>query len=257
VSSWTVLGRDTDPAPGDPSQVRDLAARLQGQADLVERATTRLRAAAGNGGDLRMEGAYAPRFTDVLGELPGETAKLGVAYRGCGNALSAYAASLDEAKAKAGVALRRGTDSDYQYQGAVRQIRALLPPDRQLALSSGLGLNESVLDSTTTGLDEGIRAQVRAAGRRARYAASDRDMARRLADDAAKLRGQAEVTCERAIRQALDGSGIKNKPWYQKAWDASVRAVPVLGRLRLALQERGVRGRHRRDVRLRADRPRP
>lgn len=220
MSSWSVLGRGADPVPGDPSQVRELAGRLRQQAELVERATGRLRSVAANGGDLRMEGAYAPRFTAVLGELPGEMAKLGVAYRGCGSALSAYAVSLDEAKAKAGAALRRGTDSDYQYQGAVREIRALLPPDRQVALSSGLGLNETVLDATTTGLDEGIRAQVRAAARRARYAAADRDVARRLADDAAKLRGDAEARCESAIRQVLDNSGIRNRPWYQKARDA-------------------------------------
>src|SRR5262249_52668760 len=61
--------------------------------------------------------------------------------------------------------------------------------------------------------------QVRTAARRARLAESDRDRARRLALEAARLRGDAENHCADGINDALNHSGIKNKSWWQKAWD--------------------------------------
>ncbi|WP_322749654.1 MULTISPECIES: RHS repeat domain-containing protein, partial [unclassified Frankia] len=47
-----------------------------------------------------------------------------------------------------------------------------------------------------------------------------RARARRLALDAAELRGQAVRTCAHGIEAALADSGIKNRPWLAKAWDA-------------------------------------
>jgi RHS repeat-associated protein len=217
LSEWHVLGLDGDPVPGDPGQTRALASRLLSQAQITERNTNRLNSIASNGGELKMEGDYAPKFRDVLDELPGEIDKLSRAYRGCGNALNAYADSLAEAKSKAGSALRQGRDAHDRYQGALRELRSLLPPERQGMLSSGLGLNEFSLRAATTGLDEGVKARVEIVARRARTADHDRDLARRLADDAAELRGDAEGRCADAIGKALDS--IKNKSWWEKAWD--------------------------------------
>ncbi|MCA1704961.1 MAG: type IV secretion protein Rhs, partial [Actinobacteria bacterium] len=166
-----------------------------------------------------MEGDYAPKFQQVLGELPDELAKLGKAYRGCGNALSAFASSLEQAKSQAGAALRQGQDAHNQYQGALREIRAVLPPDRAATVSGGLGPNESLLEAAIADLDEGTKTQARAAARRARFAEQDRHRARRLATDAARLRGVAETTCVHGIHDALNGSGIKNKSWLEKAWN--------------------------------------
>ncbi|MGH3548341.1 MAG: DUF6531 domain-containing protein [Pseudonocardiaceae bacterium] len=219
MNQWQVLDLDGDPTPGDPAQTHALATQLQQEAGLAEHNTGQLRSVAANGGDLHMEGDYAPKFQDVLGGLPDELAKLGKAYRGCGNAVSAFATSLDQAKSQASTALRQGQDADGRYQGALREIRALVPPNQADSLSAGLGPNNSLLEAAIANLDEGTKAQARSAAGRAQTAEQDRQSARRLANDAAKLRGDAESTCVKGINDALNDSGIKNKSWWQKAWD--------------------------------------
>ncbi|MCK2214920.1 DUF6531 domain-containing protein [Actinomadura sp. ATCC 31491] len=64
-----------------------------------------------------------------------------------------------------------------------------------------------------------MRAAVRPAVQRARDAETDRARARRIADEAARLRGDAESRAVRELEDALDGSGIKNKTFLEKAWD--------------------------------------
>ncbi|MDQ2706944.1 MAG: DUF6531 domain-containing protein [Actinomycetota bacterium] len=219
MGEWYVLDLGGDPTPGDPGRSRALATRLQHEAELAEHNTDRLRSVAANGGDLHMEGDYAPKFQQVLGELPDELAKLGKAYRGCGNALSAFASSLEQTKSQAGAALRQGQDAHGRYEGALREIRAVLPPDRAATVSGSLGRNGSLLEAAIADLDEGTKTQARAAARRAGSAEQDRQRARRLATDAAQLRGNAEKTCVRGINDALNDSGIKNKSWWEKAWD--------------------------------------
>jgi len=211
---WAVLHLDGDPAPGDPGRVRTLATRLLTDADLAERNTQRLRSISTGDGELRMDGDYAPKFRQALGELPGELTKLSHAYRDCGQALSAFAGSLEQAQGQAAAALRQGRDADGSYQGALRQVQSLLPPERHAAVP---GLNPSTLDAGTADLDPGLRAEIQAAAARGRAAEADRDRARRLAQEAAQLRGDAESRCARTIRSAL--AGIKNKEWYEKAWN--------------------------------------
>ncbi|MGH3806756.1 MAG: DUF6531 domain-containing protein [Pseudonocardiaceae bacterium] len=220
MNQWQVLDLDADPTPGDPQRTRDLSTQLLHEAELAEHNTSRLRRVASNGGDLHMEGDYAHTFRDVLGELPGELAKLGKAYRGCGKALSGFASSLEHAKTQAATALRHGQDAHDRYQGALREIRALAPPDRAAGLSSGLRSPGFLLEAAIADLDESTKTQVRMVARRAHTAEQDKDRAQRLAADAARLRGDAETTCVRKINDALDDSGIKNKSGWRKVWDA-------------------------------------
>ncbi|WP_188195458.1 DUF6531 domain-containing protein [Nonomuraea sp. SYSU D8015] len=208
---WEVLGLPGDPAPGDPGQVRGLAGRLLEEARLAEDNTAKLSAVSGNSSALRMRGDYAAPYAEALGELPGELAKLGKAYRGAGNALMTYAGSLEQARAQAGAALRQGQGADTQYQGALREVQAQVP-----------GTVRSLAEAETAvrSADPAVQAVVRPAVERARGAEADRARARRIADEAARLRGDAESRAVREIEQALDGSGIKNKSFLQKAWDA-------------------------------------
>jgi RHS repeat-associated protein len=219
MSEWHVLDLGGDPTPGDPGRVRELAGRLRHQTTLIDHNVGRLRTAANGSGELHMEGDYAPKFREALAELPGELAKLGKAYQGCEGALSAYAECLEGAKAKAGTALRQGNEAFDRHEGALRELRALLPPDRQATFTTGLGPNNSLVEAAIADLDEGAKTQARAAALRARNAEGDRERARRLAQEAARLRGDGENRCAKDIRDALNRSGIKDKPWWKKAWD--------------------------------------
>src|SRR5262245_13845087 len=160
VSEWHVIDLDGDPTPGDPGGTRELAGRVLAQAQLAERNTDRLASIAAGDGSLRMEGDYAPKFREELGELPGELAELARAYRGVGDALNGFAGSLEEAKTRSGRALRDGRDAYDRYQGALTELRALLPAGHEAVASSGLGLEGIGLQAAMIGLDEGTKAQV-------------------------------------------------------------------------------------------------
>src|SRR3954454_24739885 len=219
MNDWAVLDR-TDPAPGDPAATRALGERMLGQAQTVDTSTGRLRSVAADTGELQMAGDYAASYSEALQTLPGDLDKLSRAYHDCGTSLTAFAASLEEAKHRAGAALTQGRDADSRYRTAIREIRTLLPPVQQMLVGNGLALHSTAIEAATMGLDEATRAQVRAAAGRARNADADLDRARALADQAAELRGNAEERCAKGIDDALDDNGLKNKPWYEKALDA-------------------------------------
>jgi hypothetical protein len=84
-------------------------------------------------------------------------------------------------------------------------------------LVSAIGVGQA--DAVTAGLEEGVRAQVRSAVTRAQVAATDQQVARRLADEAAALREEAAARCVEEVDAALEGSGIKNRAWWAKAWE--------------------------------------
>ena len=219
AADWSVLGLDADPVPGDPGAVGDLAARLSGQAGLADENTDRLRAIAANGGDLRMVGDYAAHYLDALHDLPADLGKLATAYHGCGDALRTYSDRLTTAKTQAGQALRDGTDAAVRYQAALGQVHLLLPPDRDARLIPRDELSDHSIALATAGWEfPDLTEQVRAAARRGQAAQADRARARQLALDAASLRDEAASTCAHQINEALSHSGIKNKPWYEKAW---------------------------------------
>ena len=219
MNDWAVLDR-TDPAPGDPAATRALGERMLGQAQTVDTSTGRLRSVAAGTGELQMAGDYAASYGEALQTLPGDLDKLSRAYHGCSTSLTAFAASLEEAKHRAGAALTQGRDADSRYRTAIREIRTLLPPAQQMLVGNGLALHSTAIEAATMGLDEATRAQVRAAAGRARNADADLDRAGALADDAAELRGSAEERCAKGIDDALDDNGRENKPLYKKALDA-------------------------------------
>ncbi|MFB4285336.1 hypothetical protein ACBJ59_59485 [Nonomuraea sp. MTCD27] len=211
-TGWQVLGLADDPAPGDPGQVRTLARGLLDQAELADTNTARLNTVSGGSSALRMRGDYAAAYTEALAVLPAELAKLGKAYRGAGDALMTYAGSLEQAKARSGVALRQGAAAHEQYQGALREVSARLPA------AAGLRTLTDV-EQAVTAADPAVQATVRPAVQRARNADADRTRARRVADEAAALRADAESRAVDEIERALAGSGIQNKSWLAKAWD--------------------------------------
>jgi len=222
-SEWQAVGLSDDPTPGDPEAVRSLATRLGLHATTAEGGTTRLRTiAAGGGGDLAMQGDYAAGYTEALRDLPDQLAKLAKAYRGAGAALDTYATALTDAKTKSGLALRNGLDAQTRYHGALAQVVSLLPPDRAHLLWPNDELSPPSIAAATAGLETqapGVTGQVQVVARRGQDARHDQTLATRLAHDAKTIRDGAARTCAHGIDEALQDSGIKNKPWWKKGWD--------------------------------------
>jgi YD repeat-containing protein len=218
---WQAVGLSEDPTPGDPEAVRALATRLGLQATTAEGGTTRLRAiAGGGGGELAMRGDYAASYAEALRELPGQLAKLATAYRGAGGALSAYATTLADAKTKSAAALRNGLDAQGRYRGALAQVAALLPPDRAMLLWPDDELSPASIAQATANLPTPeLAGQVQVIARHGQDARYDQTLAARLASEAKTMRDGAVTTCAQGIDDALKGSGIKNRPWWQKAWN--------------------------------------
>ncbi|MEV0622953.1 DUF6531 domain-containing protein [Nonomuraea sp. NPDC050404] len=69
---------------------------------------------------------------------------------------------------------------------------------------------------TYAGSLEQAKAQ---AGTALRVAEVDRSRARLIADEAARLRGDAETRATREIEQALEGSGVTDRVWLRLAWE--------------------------------------
>jgi len=221
-SDWQAVGLSSDPTPGDPEAVRSLATRLGLHATTAEGGTTRLRTVAAGGGDLAMQGDYAAGYAEALRDLPDELAKLAKAYRGAGAALDTYATALTDAKTKSGTALRNGLDAQTRYRGALAQVVSLLPPDRAHLLWPNDELSPHSIAAATAGLEAetpGLAGQVQVLARHGQDARSDQTLATRLAHDAKTIRDGAARTCAHGIDEALKDSGIKNKPWWKKAWD--------------------------------------
>lgn len=216
MADWGILGLGGDPAPGDPPAVGAAAQRWAADAEAAARSVARLRGASGAADGIGMVGDYAPVFREALSGLPGELSAVERSYRRCGQALATYAGSLDHAQSLAHTALRRGADAQCTYDGELHRIRTVLPPTHALDLTPR-GLAAPAVEAATLGLDEGLRGQIRAAAGRARQAAAEKDAARRLALQAAAVRGDAET---RAVRDLDDAAeGVRNASFWQQAWD--------------------------------------
>jgi RHS repeat-associated protein len=220
-SDWQAVGLTADPTPGDPEAVRALATQLGLHAQTADGGTTQLRTiATGGGGDLAMRGDYAAGYDEALRDLPDQLAKLAKAYRGAGLALATYATALTEAKTKSGTALRNGVDAQIRYRGALAQVESLLPPDRAVLLWPSDELSPQSIAAATAHLETpGLAGQVQVIARQGQDARFDQTLAARLAHEAKTVRDGAARTCAHGIDEALTDSGIKNRPWWKKAWD--------------------------------------
>ncbi|GAA0899321.1 hypothetical protein GCM10009574_083640 [Streptomyces asiaticus] len=195
-----------DPVPGDPVQIRALAARLLREAEYAEQHANRLRQVAANHANLRMEGDYAARFQTVLAELPQPAAPLGPAHEACGKALTAYAETLEEAKTQSRIALSRGIEADAQYTAALRQFYSVVPVS---STGSGLwrGLNGATAGYLSQYQPPEIRQMAVQIGSYAGQAEQERQAAALMAREAAQVAAEAEVQCAEVIRAAIPTPG--------------------------------------------------
>jgi hypothetical protein len=115
---WGVLDLGQDPVRGDPTNVRALGTFSQNESQHWSEHTESLTTTADYGNSMPMEGDFASKYRDHLGELPGRAAALRDAHEQAGNALAQYAEQLEEAKTESRMALQQGMQAKQQYQQA-------------------------------------------------------------------------------------------------------------------------------------------
>ncbi|MEV1008513.1 DUF6531 domain-containing protein [Streptomyces sp. NPDC049881] len=240
---------DSDPTPGDPEEVRELADELQTFSDDVAEALGKIRGLASDRAMQDWAGLSAEAFRSEFDGVPGNLEKLRDSYDLCAQALQTYWPKLQTAQGQADRALDRAIAAQADLTAA------------QGSLGSAQDWVGRAGDEAERLQREGERAdapapdeaEVRAATRDrqaandARDAAQARvdtaqdslDAARELARQAKEMREEAARQAARDIDEASD-AGIQNRKWWQKAvhwvtenWDTIVDickiVVAVLG----------------------------
>ncbi|WP_412795279.1 DUF6531 domain-containing protein [Streptomyces sp. MS19] len=240
---------DSDPTPGDPEEVRELADELQMFSDDVAEGLGKVRGLASDRAVLDWAGLSAEAFRNEFDGVPGNLEKLRDSYDLCAQALQTYWPKLQTAQGQADRALDRAIAAQADLTSA------------QGALGDAQGWVSRAGEEAERLQREGERdnapppdeAEVRAATRdrqaadEARESAQARvdsaqdslDAARELARQAKEMREEAARQAARDIDEASD-AGIQNRKWWQKAvhwvtenWDTIVDickiVVAVLG----------------------------
>ncbi|WP_165956250.1 DUF6531 domain-containing protein [Streptomyces hainanensis] len=246
---------DSDPTPGDPEEVRELAESLQTFADDVGEALGRVRGMADDRAVLEWAGRSAEAFRSEFDGVPGNLEKLRTSYDLAARALGTYWPKLETAQGMADRALDRAIAAQADLtsaQGALSDAEGWV--DRAAAESTRLQ-EEGERDGVEPPDEAEVRAATRdrAAADQAASSARGRvdeaggrlDAARQLAREAQGLREEAARECAREIDEASD-AGIQNRSWWDNlvrwfsdAWDTLVAickvVVAVLGVIALII----------------------
>ncbi|WP_234445389.1 hypothetical protein [Streptomyces rimosus] len=230
-ADWSVLDLAADPVPGDPAEVQVLAARILREAKHAEQHAHRLRQVAANSASLRMEGDYAPRFQAILAELPEPAVILGPAHETCGQALTAYAKFLEQAKAQSRIALSRGIEADAQYTAALRQFYSVVPVT-PTGGGTWRGLNGATAGYLSQYQPPEIRQMAVEIGNYAGQAERARQSAAQMARAAAQTVAEAEAQCAQAIRAAIPAPGPAATPGARQPLRREVARTAALAAAR-------------------------
>ncbi|MFB4194511.1 DUF6531 domain-containing protein [Streptomyces carpaticus] len=234
ASDWSPVDMESDPTPGDPDRVEELADKLLAFADDVADAQDKLRNLMGDGLLDTFVGETADAFGEQMEGVPPNLVKLNESHELAGQALATYWPKLRQAQ----------QDADRALADAV---------EAQEDLSSAQSWLETAASSLETAQeaaeppDEGeVRAEVRRAltdaesdhedAEAAVSSAQGRlDAAKLLAQQAKEAREEAASLCVSDLRTASE-AGIRNKKWWEKAvdwvadnWDTIVQVAQIIG----------------------------
>ncbi|RKN44009.1 hypothetical protein D7294_10060 [Streptomyces hoynatensis] len=240
---------DSDPTPGAPEDVRDLADELQTFADDVGEALGKIRGMASDRAVQDWAGLSAEAFRSEFDEVPGNLGKLQTSYDLCAQALQAYWPKLQTAQGMADRALDRAVAA----QGDLSLAQGQLADAQDWVARAGEESDRLQREGRREDVPPPDEAEVRAATRDAQAAESaasaaqsrldsaqaELDAARQLARDALEMREEAARICAQGIDEASD-AGIHNRHWWEDAvhwvtenWDTIVAVcktiVAVLG----------------------------
>ncbi len=241
---WSPVGMDSDPTPGEPEEVRDLAEELERFSDTVDEAVGRVRGLASDRALLDWAGLSAGAFRDEFDGVPGNLTKLRDSYDLCAQALQTYWPKLQTAQGQADRALDRAIAA----QADLTSAQGSLGDARDWVSRAGDESDRLQREGERDNAPPPDEAEVRAATRdrraadAAREAAQARvdaaqdslDTARELARQAREMREEAAREAARDIDEASD-AGIQNRKWWQEAarwvtenWDTVVDVCKVV-----------------------------
>ena len=123
-SDWFVLDLDTDPTPGDPERVEQLADKFLDFAEVSERAYRAVTSLAGDSAIMSWVGLSGDAFREQFGGFPDQLRKLYTSHEMAGDALVAYAPQLTSAQAQADKALADGREARAQLTTVTGALNA-------------------------------------------------------------------------------------------------------------------------------------
>ena len=128
-----------NPAPGNPTLIRDLAGMIATAASDAYDAQASLDGIAADLGATGWEGDAARAFDEAFSPLPGDLGLMAASYDGAARALSVYADRLEAIQAAARQALTRAELASYRREVADERLAAargrILDLGRQLAVT--------------------------------------------------------------------------------------------------------------------------
>ncbi|MGK5531096.1 polymorphic toxin type 30 domain-containing protein [Streptomyces sp. URMC 129] len=233
---------DSDPTPGSPDEVRELAEELQTFADDVGEALGKIRGMASDRAVLDWSGLSADAFRAEFDGVPENLAKLQTSYDMAADALARYWPRLQNAQGMADRALERAVAAQADLSSA----QASLSDAEDWVSRAGDEAErlEREGDAPEPPDEEEVRQAVRdrqaadAAAGAARSRVDDAEQrlsaARELAEQAREMREEAARECASGIDDASD-AGIQNRKWWEKAfkwvrdnWDTIVEVCKVI-----------------------------
>ena len=243
-SDWSPVDLDSDPAPGEPESIRELADSLQTFADDVSEALGKIRNMASDEALMNWAGLSADRFREEFDGVPDNLTKLQTSYEMCAQALQGYWPQLETAQGMADRALERALAAQSDLSVAQGRLddaqdwvgRAGAEAERLQAEGRRENAEPPDENAVRAATRNHQAAQEAAAAAQAQVddAAGRLEAARQLARDALALREEAARTCAQQIDEASD-AGIHNRSWWENlvkwisdTWDTIVQICKVI-----------------------------
>ncbi|TDC76162.1 DUF6531 domain-containing protein [Streptomyces hainanensis] len=243
-SDWSPLDMDSDPTPGNPDEVRELADELQTFADDVGEALARVQGMADDRAVQDWAGLSAEAFRSEFDGVPGNLRKLHTSYDLAARALQTYWPKLETAQGMADRALDRAITAQAELSSA----QSALSDAQDWVSRAGDEAERLEREGEREDVEQPSEAEVRAATRDATAAGQARSdaqgrvdsaegslsAARELACQAQEMREDAAGACASDIDEASD-AGIQNRRWWEDVthwvsenWDTIVEVCKVV-----------------------------
>jgi RHS repeat-associated protein len=224
---------NSDPTPGDPDRVRELAEKLQTFADDASDALGKVRDLVGDDSLASFVGQTAEAFKDRFDKVPPNLTKLHTSYDLAAQALARYWPKLEDAQRDADSALTDATEAKSDLDAAQSVLSAAATSLEDAEEAAEDPDEDAVASEVRRALTDAETAHSSAQGD-VEAAQSRLEAAKGLAQQAKEAREEAAEACANDLDEASD-AGMQNKKWWQKAvdwvvdnWDTIVEIAKIV-----------------------------